>query len=147
MDYSQFLIMRGEISLLLVFLLIFLFDTFGGKKSLKGLSITACVLFALHTVWNIIPVDSATAFGGMYQTSPIASMVKTVLNIGTLIVLLQSVFVVRYPRCQIAPRRVLRIVIGYLVRYVFNGFVGTLLAVLYRTRNRIVTDGRFDSYQ
>ena len=47
MDYSQFLIMRGEISLLLVFLLIFLFDTFGGKKSLKGLSITACVLFAL----------------------------------------------------------------------------------------------------
>ena len=37
MDYSQFLIMRGEISLLLVFLLIFLFDTFGGKKSLKGL--------------------------------------------------------------------------------------------------------------
>lgn len=45
------------------------------------------------------------------------------------------------------PRRVLRIVIGYLVRYVFNGFVGTLLAVLYRTRNRIVTDGRFDSYQ
>ena len=30
MDYSQFLIMRGEISLLLVFLLIFLFDTFGG---------------------------------------------------------------------------------------------------------------------
>ena len=78
MDYSQFLIMRGEISLLLVFLLIFLFDTFGGKKSLKGLSITACVLFALHTVWNIIPVDSATAFGGMYQTSPIASMVKTV---------------------------------------------------------------------
>ena len=41
MDYSQFLIMRGEISLLLVFLLIFLFDTFGGKKSLKGLSITA----------------------------------------------------------------------------------------------------------
>ena len=91
MDYSQFLIMRGEISLLLVFLLIFLFDTFGGKKSLKGLSITACVLFALHTVWNIIPADSATAFGGMYQTSPIASMVKTVLNIGTLIVLLQSV--------------------------------------------------------
>ena len=91
MDYSQFLIMRGEISLLLVFLLIFLFDTFGGKKSLKGLSITACVLFALHTVWNIIPVDSATAFGGMYQTSPIASMVKTVLNIGTLIVLLQSI--------------------------------------------------------
>ena len=145
MDYSQFLIMRGEISLLLVFLLIFLFDTFGGKKSLKGLSITACVLFALHTVWNIIPVDSATAFGGMYQTSPIASMVKTVLNIGTLIVLLQSISWSDTP--EIAPRRVLRIVIGYLVRYVFNGFVGTLLAVLYRTRNRIVTDGRFDSYQ
>ncbi len=91
MDYSQFLIMRGEISLLVVFLLIFLIDTFGGKKSLKGLSITACVLFALHTIWNIIPVEADSVFGGMYQTSPIASMVKTVLNIGTFIVLLQSI--------------------------------------------------------
>ena len=141
MDYSQFLIMRGEISLLLVFLLIFLFDTFGGKKSLKGLSITACVLFALHTVWNIIPVDSATAFGGMYQTSPIASMVKTVLNIGTLIVLLQSISWSDTPDVKLRRGEF------YLVRYVFNGFVGTLLAVLYRTRNCIVTDGRFDSYQ
>ena len=83
--------MRGEISLLVVFLLIFLIDTFGGQKSLKGLSIAACVLFGLHTIWNIIPVDSASAFGGMYQISPIASVVKTVLNIGTLIVLLQSI--------------------------------------------------------
>lgn len=91
MDYSQFLVMRSEISLLVVFLLIFLIDTFGGQKSLKGLSITACVLFALHTVWNIIPVESASAFGGMYHTSPMASMVKTVLNIGTFIVLLQSI--------------------------------------------------------
>lgn len=91
MDYSQFLVMRGEISLLVVFLLIFLIDTFGGQKSLKGLSIAACVLFGLHTIWNIIPVDSASAFGGMYQISPIASVVKTVLNIGTLIVLLQSI--------------------------------------------------------
>ena len=91
MDYSQFLVMRGEISLLVVFLLIFLIDTFGGQKSLKGLSIAACVLFGLHTIWNIIPVDSASAFGGMYQISPIASVVKTVLNIGILIVLLQSI--------------------------------------------------------
>lgn len=91
MDYSQFLIMRSEISLLVVFLLIFLIDTFGGQKSLKGLSVAACVLFGLHTIWNIMPVDSVSAFGGMYQTSPIASMVKTVLNIGTFIVLLQSI--------------------------------------------------------
>ncbi len=91
MDYSQFLVMRGEISLLVVFLLIFLIDTFGGQKSLKGLSVAACVLFGLHTIWNIIPAESASAFGGMYQISPIASLVKTVLNIGTLIVLLQSI--------------------------------------------------------
>ena len=80
MDYSQFLIMRGEISLLLVFLLIFLFDTFGGKKSLKGLSITACVLFALHTVWNIIPVDSATAFGGYDSVSFLLIAIKAAIG-------------------------------------------------------------------
>ncbi len=91
MDYSQFLIMRGEISLLVVFLLIFLLDTFGGEKSRKGLPLAACVLFGLHTIWNIIPVNAEVAFSGMYIASPIASMLKTVLNIGTLIVLLQSI--------------------------------------------------------
>lgn len=35
MDYSQFLIMRGEISLLLVFLLIFLLTPLEGKRASK----------------------------------------------------------------------------------------------------------------
>ena len=40
MDYSQFLIMRGEISLLLVFLLIFLFDSlWSNSYCLLGLTL------------------------------------------------------------------------------------------------------------
>ena len=38
-----------------------------------------------------MPVESASAFGSMYPISPIAAVVKSVLNIGTLIVLLQSI--------------------------------------------------------
>ena len=90
MDFSQFLYMRGELSLLLVFVLIFLFDTFGSEKSKKYFSVTACLLFAAHTIYNIMPAGDATAFAGMYHTSPIISIVKTILNIGTLAVLIQA---------------------------------------------------------
>ncbi len=38
MDYSQFWALKQEIGLLLVFLLVFLYDTFMPRKSLKGTS-------------------------------------------------------------------------------------------------------------
>lgn len=46
MDYSQFLLMHHEIGLLIVFILVFLFDTFGCKKVQGSLSVTALVLSA-----------------------------------------------------------------------------------------------------
>ena len=49
MDYSQFLLMHHEIGLLIVFILVFLFDTFGCKKVQGSLSVTALVLFGAFT--------------------------------------------------------------------------------------------------
>lgn len=90
MDYSNFLMMREELSLLVVVVLLFLYDVFGSEKSRRYFSATACILLAAHTIYNAFPMVAGSAFGGMYQASPIVSVVKTVLNIGTLIIFLQS---------------------------------------------------------
>lgn len=90
MDFSQFLVMRQEIGLLVVFLLVFLFDTFLSKKSQSCLPVTACVLFTVYTIASCFMAEPGTAFGGMYETSNITSAIKIILNIGVVIVLLQS---------------------------------------------------------
>ena len=50
MDYSQFMIMHHELGLLVVFLLVFLFDTFFSKNVQSKLSVTACVLFGIYAL-------------------------------------------------------------------------------------------------
>lgn len=90
MDYSQFLYMREEISLLLVIVILFVADLFmcPDKKSGKGTlnTILPIALLTIHTLINIVPCEAASAFGGMYQYTPMMTIVKTVLNIGVLIV-------------------------------------------------------------
>ena len=50
MDYSQFMILHQEIGLLVVFLLVFLFDTFLSKNAQSKLTVFATVLFGVFTV-------------------------------------------------------------------------------------------------
>ena len=93
MDYSQFLVMHQEIGLLVLILLIFLFDTFSSRQVPRGLSLFSVCLFGLLTVGGFVfPWDKAvaSAFGGMYATSPVMIAIKNVLNVGVFIVLLQS---------------------------------------------------------
>lgn len=92
MDYSQFLALKQEIGLLIVFLLVFLYDTFSSPKSAKGVPAVACILMAAVTAWGFCPVARLTesAFAGMYFTSPTIVAIKNILNVGVLIVLIQS---------------------------------------------------------
>lgn len=90
MDYSNFLMLREELSLLVVIILLFFYDTFGSAKSLRYFSGTACVLLTAHIIYTFIPSENCSAFGGMYYGGPILSVVKTILSIGTLLVFLQS---------------------------------------------------------
>jgi len=98
MDYSQFLYMHGELSLLAVIVILFVADLFmcPDKRSGKGVYNTCLpvVLLALHTVLNLLPcctgTETAEAFGGMYQYTPMMTILKSVLNVGTLIVFLMA---------------------------------------------------------
>ena len=49
-----------------------------------------CVLVLAHLLLNIAPVETATAFGGMYMTTPSVGIIKSILAFGTLIVLIQA---------------------------------------------------------
>lgn len=95
MDYSQFLAMKQEIGLLIVFLLVFLYDMFMPRRSLRALPVFSSVLLLLLTVGEIccccINSCDVTAFAGMYATSPVIAAIKNILNIGAVIVLIQSV--------------------------------------------------------
>ena len=92
MDYSQFLAMKQEIGLLVVFLLVFFFDTFMPKKAQGALSGITCIFFALFTIAGFCPcaLTEQSVFAGMYVTSPVIVTIKNILNVGVLIVLIQS---------------------------------------------------------
>ena len=80
--------MRQELLLLAVILLLVIFEIFINNK--KALVNWALVIFGLHTIIGFMPVDEGALFGGMYQTNQLVHLFKNVLNIGVLIILLQS---------------------------------------------------------
>ena len=91
MNYSNLIpIMNDELSLLLVMVILLVFDILGGEKSRKIFQPVAFVLFGIHTVLNACPREAGELFGGMYQYLPVMTYVKTILNIGVLIIFLQA---------------------------------------------------------
>jgi len=90
MDYSSFLQMNEELSLLAVMVILLVYDIFGSEKSLRYFQPVALVLFTAHTLLNCIPRDAFEVAGGMYHYVPMMTYVKTILNVGTLIVFLQA---------------------------------------------------------
>jgi NADH-quinone oxidoreductase subunit N len=91
MNYSQFLHMRPELSLMSVIVLLFLYDLFAGTKARRVFHPVACLLLAGHTAFNMIPsLTEVSVFGGMYHYVPMMSVVKTILSAGTLIMFLSA---------------------------------------------------------
>ena len=96
MDYSQFLLLKEELSLILVIVILFVADLFmspdahknDGKPVLN--TMLPVVLLTIHTLITVVPGPVADAFGGMYHNQPIQSIVKSILSIGTLIVFLMA---------------------------------------------------------
>ena len=90
MDYSQFLMMPQELGLLAVVLLVFLYDLFMPKTTQRYLPLFACVAFGIYTVATSLTVVTGSAFSGMYESNQATFAIKVILNIGALIVLIQS---------------------------------------------------------
>ena len=92
MDYSQFLLMPQEIGLLLVFLLVFIYDTFMPERSQRYMPIFTVIKMALYTIYCFcFPAATGEAFGGMFESNAPTWVMKNILNVGVLLVLLQAV--------------------------------------------------------
>ena len=101
-DYSQFLSMIPEVTLMALLVIVFIADFSTAQRFVmpNGDNKTSsprawfnplvCLLMTAHLVINIFPVTASTAFGGMYYTTPAIGVVKTILALGALIVLIQS---------------------------------------------------------
>lgn len=86
LDYSQFLSMSHEVSLVVVLIVLLLADLLiKNKKAFQYLAIAA---FALHTVAGFYSYTdlAGDAFAGMYVSGAAQSFVKNILNVGTLLV-------------------------------------------------------------
>lgn len=96
MDYSQFLILKEELSLIAVIVILFVADLFMSPDAHKKdgnprlNTMLPVVLLTIHPLIPIIPGPAADAFGGMYHNAPIQSIVKSILSVGTLIVFLMA---------------------------------------------------------
>lgn len=91
MNYSQFLNMVPEATLMLFLVVIFIADFCSAKSSeRKWLNPLVCLMMVAQIVINIFPTDAAEAFGGMYTTDSAIGVIKTVLALGTLIVIIQA---------------------------------------------------------
>ncbi len=96
MDYSQFLNMFDELTLLAVIVILFLADMFlcgtdKDKKPSKLLSTLPVILLLIQTATMLaFSRPETSAFGGMYELTPMMTVVKAVLNVGTLIVFLMA---------------------------------------------------------
>lgn len=99
MNYSQFLYMMPEVTLVVLFLVTFVAD-FATSQKIRTLAPTdkrrswfnpmICLLMFAHILINLFPIETHTVFGGMYIATPAIGVIKTILAFGTLIVLIQS---------------------------------------------------------
>ncbi len=93
-DYSQFLNMIPEATLVAILVIIFIADFCTARKmgepARKWFNPLVCVLMTAHLLINMSTPEAATSFGGMYYTNASVGVIKTILAFGTLIVLIQS---------------------------------------------------------
>lgn len=90
MNLDSLLLMRSELGLLAVILLLIIFEIFSNKKQKSSLVTVAIVLFAMHTFVGFLPLSDGKIFGDMFITQPLLHFFKATLNVGVLILLLQS---------------------------------------------------------
>jgi NADH-quinone oxidoreductase subunit N len=90
MNFSSFLLMRQEIALLAIILLLVIAEIFIPKQKKVSIIHLAIFLFGIHTIVGFFGIDESNLFGGMFRTNHLIHFFKNVLNIGVLILLLQS---------------------------------------------------------
>jgi len=91
MNFSDILTMRHELLLTIIALVILIIDLNLHNRDKHLIIPITLALFFIHTVVGFLPSQPSSLFGGMYHTTALIVLMKNILNVGVLIVLLQSV--------------------------------------------------------
>jgi NADH-quinone oxidoreductase subunit N len=82
--------MRHEWTLIGLALVLIILEIGLSDEQKNRITISASLLMASITIVGFIPAEHGSIFGGMYVTDPIRILMKNILNIGALIIFLQS---------------------------------------------------------
>jgi NADH-quinone oxidoreductase subunit N len=91
MSLGTFLIMRHELLLIAAALLVLIAEIFWNPDKKKSISLFSIILLGVITIIGFLPSPSGSLFGGMYISSGTRLLMKNILNIGALLVFIQSV--------------------------------------------------------
>src|SRR5450759_4204861 len=90
MSLGTFFIMRHELLLIAAALLVLMAEIFWNPYKRSQISLFSVIIFGVITLIGFIPSITGTLFGGMYVTSGTILLMKNILNIGVLLVFIQS---------------------------------------------------------
>ena len=91
MSLGNFLIMRHEMLLIVAALSVLIAEIFWDPDKKKSIILFSVLLFAVITIIGFLPSTEGSLFGGMYISSGTRVLMKNILNIGVLLVFIQSV--------------------------------------------------------
>lgn len=81
--------MQAEISLTVILVMVLIADLILKEPNHRYLNGLTCILMLMHIIFNLMPSETE-AFGGMYHSTAAASVMKTILSAGTLLVFMQA---------------------------------------------------------
>jgi len=91
MSLGTFLIMRHELLLIAAALTVLIAEIFWNPNKKGSISLFSIIIFGVITIVGFIPSPEGPIFGGMYVSSGTRLLMKNILNIGALLVFIQSV--------------------------------------------------------
>ncbi|MCX6333582.1 MAG: NADH-quinone oxidoreductase subunit N [Bacteroidia bacterium] len=90
MNLQDFLLMRQELLLTLAAIIVLAAEIFWNPAKKKSVIFFAIIIFSLVTAAGMIPSEDGYLFGGMYISTGLMRLMKNILDIGVLIILVQS---------------------------------------------------------
>jgi len=85
------LMMRHELLLIAITVILLIVEIFLPDDRKHKIILISIILMTIVTILGFFPVSTGILFGGMYKTTALTIMFKNILNIGVLIVFIQSV--------------------------------------------------------
>jgi NADH-quinone oxidoreductase subunit N len=97
MTFENLLLMRHEILLVIIAMIILFAELAMDDKNKIKVVPLAIGLFLVHTIIGFLPLRDGVLFGGMFNTNGTIALMKNILNIGVLIIFMQSWTWIRHP--------------------------------------------------